>query len=295
MTRPFFIVDVFAERPYAGNQLAVVLDAEGLSDETMQSVAAEANYSETAFVTSAPERDGAFRVRLFTPAREIAFAGHPLLGSGWVVRHYLRPGASGGVVLRTAAGDVSVTFESAADGREVAWFRAPAVSLEATCPGEQIAAALGVVSRRHRDRDPCSDACGEHFRHDRAHEEPEALSAEPPRPRSVRSSRRPTASRHAFTSIATRPSMPEMTSARGSSSTRMACAKIRPPGTGRRSSEPTCWSIGCFQGAAPGPANRARIRGSSTLAGVVARADGRRPSRGERRRPRHSRVRGELR
>ena len=63
MTRPFFIVDVFAERPYAGNQLAVVLDAEGLSDGTMQSVAAEANYSETAFVSSAPERDGAFRLR----------------------------------------------------------------------------------------------------------------------------------------------------------------------------------------------------------------------------------------
>ena len=95
-------------------------------------------------MTSAPERDGAFRVRLFTPAREIAFAGHPLLGSGWVVRHYLQPGGAGGVVLRTAAGHVSVTFEASAEGREVAWFRAPAVSFEATCPRERMAAALGV-------------------------------------------------------------------------------------------------------------------------------------------------------
>ena len=103
MTRPFHIVDVFAERPYAGNPLAVVLDADGLPEDAMRWIAAEPNYSETAFVTSTPERDGAFRVRLFTPAREIDFAGHPLLGSGWVVRHHLLPNASGHVCLRIAA------------------------------------------------------------------------------------------------------------------------------------------------------------------------------------------------
>ncbi len=110
----------------------------------MRCIAAEANYSETAFVTSTPERDGAFRVRLFTPAREIDFAGHPLLGSGWVVRHHLLPNASGHVCLRIAAGDISVSFESSADGREVAWFRAPPVSLGQTCPPARIAAAVGV-------------------------------------------------------------------------------------------------------------------------------------------------------
>ena len=110
----------------------------------MRRIAAETNYSETAFVTSTPERDGAFRVRLFTPAREIAFAGHPLLGSGWVIRHHLLPNASAHVCLRIAAGDISVSFESSADGREVAWFRAPAVSLGQTCPAARIAAAVGV-------------------------------------------------------------------------------------------------------------------------------------------------------
>ena len=79
----FYIVDVFAEQPYAGNPLAVVIGGD-LPDETMQQVAAEANYSETTFVTSAPEADGGYRVRLFTPAREIAFAGHPILGTAWV-------------------------------------------------------------------------------------------------------------------------------------------------------------------------------------------------------------------
>ena len=73
MARRFFIVDVFAERPYAGNQLAVVVGAADLSDEAMQQIALETNYSETTFVTSAPEADGGYRVRMFTPAREIAF------------------------------------------------------------------------------------------------------------------------------------------------------------------------------------------------------------------------------
>jgi len=144
MALPFHIVDVFAERPYAGNQLAVVLGADGLSEETMQQVAAETNYSETTFVASAPERDGGFRVRIFTPARELAFAGHPILGTAWVVRHHLAPNATGPLRLNIAAGQVPVTFESSADGSEVAWFVAPPVSLGATCAREPIAAALGI-------------------------------------------------------------------------------------------------------------------------------------------------------
>jgi trans-2,3-dihydro-3-hydroxyanthranilate isomerase len=144
MTRPFYIVDVFAECRYAGNQLAVVLGADGLPGDAMGRIAAETNYSETAFANSTPEGDGAFRVRLFTPAREIDFAGHPLLGSGWVIRHHLLTHASGHVRLRIAAGDISVSFETSADGREVAWFRAPPVSFGQTCPPARIAAAVGV-------------------------------------------------------------------------------------------------------------------------------------------------------
>jgi trans-2,3-dihydro-3-hydroxyanthranilate isomerase len=69
MSRRFYIVDVFAERPYAGNQLAVVVGADDLSDVTMQELAAETNYSETTFVMSAREHDDGYRVRIFTPAR----------------------------------------------------------------------------------------------------------------------------------------------------------------------------------------------------------------------------------
>ena len=112
MSHRFYMVDVFAERPYAGNQLAVVVGADDMSGETMQQVAAEMNYSETTFVTSAHEADEEYRVRIFTPAREIAFAGHPILGTAWVVRHHVAPEAAGPVRLRLDVGQVPVTFET---------------------------------------------------------------------------------------------------------------------------------------------------------------------------------------
>ena len=141
----FHIVDVFAEQPYAGNPLAVVIGGD-LSDETMLQVAAEANYSETTFVTSDPEADGGYRVRLFTPAREIAFAGHPILGTAWVIRHHLAPAPAANVQLNLAVGPVPVSFESTATDGEVAWFRAPPVTAGPTCARERIAAALGLAT-----------------------------------------------------------------------------------------------------------------------------------------------------
>jgi trans-2,3-dihydro-3-hydroxyanthranilate isomerase len=144
MVHRIYIVDVFAEQPYAGNQLAVVLGADDLSDETMQRIAAETNFSETTFVASAPEQDGGYRVRIFTPAREIAFAGHPILGTAWVIRHHASPQTSAPVLLDLAVGQVPVTFEFSAEGSEVTWFVAPPMLLGATCARERIAVALGV-------------------------------------------------------------------------------------------------------------------------------------------------------
>lgn len=89
MSLTFHIVDVFAEEKYAGNQLAVVLDAGGLSGEEMQSIATEMNYSETTFVLSGEERDGAYDVRIFTPKKELPFAGHPTLGTASVIRNQI--------------------------------------------------------------------------------------------------------------------------------------------------------------------------------------------------------------
>ena len=85
MQRRYVTVDVFTDRPFGGNPLAVVLDAQGLSTEEMQAIAREFNYSETTFVL--PPRDGAHdaEVRIFTVNSEIPFAGHPNVGTAFVL------------------------------------------------------------------------------------------------------------------------------------------------------------------------------------------------------------------
>lgn len=142
MSHLFHIVDVFAERPYAGNQLAVVLDADDLSDAEMCRIAQEMNYSETTFVGSVPDPESGYRVRIFTPSREISFAGHPILGTASVIRDHIAPDKPDSVRLNLAVGQVPVTFERYADGREVAWFYSPPVELGPTCAPDQIAEAV---------------------------------------------------------------------------------------------------------------------------------------------------------
>src|SRR5690348_4388110 len=79
MTRAFkFVhVDVFTDRMFGGNQLAVFLEPEGLSTEEMQAIAREVNFAETTFVFEPQHPEAVARVRIFTPVRELPFAGHP--------------------------------------------------------------------------------------------------------------------------------------------------------------------------------------------------------------------------
>jgi trans-2,3-dihydro-3-hydroxyanthranilate isomerase len=128
MSPDFFIVDVFAERAYAGNPLAVVLGAERLDDDSMQLVAAETNYSETTFVYSDPEANGGFRTRLFTPAREIAFAGHPILGTAWVIAKHLAATATNLIKVNLQVGAIPVHFEPSGQGGDSLWFDAPPIT-----------------------------------------------------------------------------------------------------------------------------------------------------------------------
>jgi trans-2,3-dihydro-3-hydroxyanthranilate isomerase len=78
---PFVQVDVFTDRIFGGNQLAVFLEPEGLSDAEMQAIAVEMNLAETTFVFPPTRADCAAHVRIFTPARELPFAGHPTVGT----------------------------------------------------------------------------------------------------------------------------------------------------------------------------------------------------------------------
>jgi trans-2,3-dihydro-3-hydroxyanthranilate isomerase len=100
---PYQLVDVFTEEAYAGNPLAVVLDADDLDTAQMQAIAGEFNLSETAFPV-APSAGGAdYRLRIFTPVSELPFAGHPSIGSAWVMRSSGRV-LDGAIVQECGAG-----------------------------------------------------------------------------------------------------------------------------------------------------------------------------------------------
>ncbi len=86
----FFIVNVFAERKFSGNQLAVVEMERTMTSRRMQEIAAEFNFPETAFVRQPAKPNADWRVRIFTPKQEIPFAGHPTLGAAYVIRRHLQ-------------------------------------------------------------------------------------------------------------------------------------------------------------------------------------------------------------
>ena len=138
------IVDVFAETPLSGNQLAVVRGARDLDTPAMQAIALEMNFSETSFVVD--EHSGEARVRIFTPTRELPFAGHPTLGTAWVLGHD-RDSYS----LHLQAGCVQVTFEAGG----IAWMNPPPVRQGQTLDVRSAAAMLGLSPDDIDARYPC--------------------------------------------------------------------------------------------------------------------------------------------
>lgn len=148
MPRRFFTLDVFTDRALAGNPLAVVLDAQGLGDGGMQAIAREFNLSETVFVLPPEDPHQRARLRIFTPARELPFAGHPTVGTAvllGLVDHGHRHGmlAFG---LEEGVGIVPCAVEIEGEGQGNATFTLPKLPwAEAGAPApERIAAALGI-------------------------------------------------------------------------------------------------------------------------------------------------------
>jgi trans-2,3-dihydro-3-hydroxyanthranilate isomerase len=121
--RTFYIVDVFAEEKYTGNQLAVFRDSKGLSDREMQKFAKEMNYSETTFILSEEKPDGGYDVRIFTPENELPFAGHPTLGTAFVIQQEIVGKPVTKVVLNLGIGQIPVTFKYSREQVEVVWMK----------------------------------------------------------------------------------------------------------------------------------------------------------------------------
>jgi trans-2,3-dihydro-3-hydroxyanthranilate isomerase len=142
-TLRYVVVDVFTDTALAGNQLAVFTDAREIDAELMQALAKEIGFSETTFVLP-PERGGHVRMRIFNPWAEMLFAGHPTLGTAFVLAAPLQLGT---ISLETGVGIVDVTLERDASGRiEFGRMDQPVPEIRVVDEVETLLAVLGVDS-----------------------------------------------------------------------------------------------------------------------------------------------------
>lgn len=144
MNLPFHIVDVFAEEKYAGNQLAVFRDDEGLPGELMQRIAKEMNFQESTFITGVDLDSLVFKVRIFTKERELPFAGHPTLGTAYVIQKAIVGRQVEKVTLDLKAGMIPVTFSYVDGEADVLWMKQLNPVFGETHPPEPVAEFLGL-------------------------------------------------------------------------------------------------------------------------------------------------------
>ncbi len=164
--REYLLLDVFTDRLFGGNQLAVFPSSEGLSAEQMQAVARELNLSETAFVLPAARDDALAELRIFTPGMELPFAGHPTIGAAIALATLGRidPADGARAVLIEAAGDVPVTVTDQ-DGRLFAELTSPKlpVPLGTNLTTAQSAALLSLVEAKLTSIRPAGYSAGVPF------------------------------------------------------------------------------------------------------------------------------------
>jgi trans-2,3-dihydro-3-hydroxyanthranilate isomerase len=118
----FYIVDVFAQTKYAGNQLAVFVNTHHLADQEMQQIAKEMNYSETTFISSLEPRSGGYDVRIFTPEQELPFAGHPTIGTAYILQTLIGQPVDT-ICLNLKVGQIPVTLQYQHQQPEELWMQ----------------------------------------------------------------------------------------------------------------------------------------------------------------------------
>lgn len=152
MALTYHVLDVFTERPFGGNPLAVVLGADHLSAFEMQTIAREFNLSETVFVLASTSPGHTARIRIFTPSRELPFAGHPTLGTAVLLAELRAPPGNGHndaiIALEEEVGSIRVGVRMRGGGTAAfGEFDAPKIAnpIEALSEPEQIAASVGLI------------------------------------------------------------------------------------------------------------------------------------------------------
>lgn len=140
----YYIVDVFAERKYAGNQLAVFRNTADLSVEKMQANAREMNFAETTFIHSDKIRDGGFDVRIFTPASEIPFAGHPTLGTAFIIKEIILQQNVEKINLNLKVGQIPVDLIYKNGSLDYLWMRQINPTFGRTLSADEVALILNL-------------------------------------------------------------------------------------------------------------------------------------------------------
>lgn len=148
-----YVVDVFAREKYTGNQLAVFCGTGSMSTEEMQRLTRETNYSEATFVESTEPVDGGYDVRIFDPAEEIPFAGHPTLGTASVLREFVRDDCPDEIALDLGVGRIPVWVEERG-GEELLWMRQIPPTFEEGVDDAVAARVLGLEEGDVDDRYP---------------------------------------------------------------------------------------------------------------------------------------------
>jgi trans-2,3-dihydro-3-hydroxyanthranilate isomerase len=149
----FFIVDVFAERKYEGNQLAVFMCDEVLFEAEMQKIAKEMNYSETTFITSKENYD----VRIFTPEVELPFAGHPTIGTAFVIQQELIKGNVKTILLNLKIGPIPVLFKYKSGKPDIIWMEQNAPTFGRFFDNDLISEVLNLDESDIDDRFPIQE------------------------------------------------------------------------------------------------------------------------------------------
>ena len=145
MSHKFYIVDVFAEEKLQGNQLAVYPDAGMIHADLMQKIALEMNFSETTFITEKDIENLVFKVRIFTKESELPFAGHPTLGTAYVIKSMILKENIELLTLDMKAGMIPVAFTYTDDELDTVWMKQLNPLFGETHEPQQVADFLGLT------------------------------------------------------------------------------------------------------------------------------------------------------
>jgi trans-2,3-dihydro-3-hydroxyanthranilate isomerase len=157
MSLIFYIVDVFAERKFAGNQLAVFRSGDRLTTEEMQAIAKEMNYSETTFILSETPQENSYPVRIFTPDQELPFAGHPTLGTAFILQQMIIQDSVSSVRLNLQIGQIPVTIDYVNQSIDMLWMKQNSPKFGSQLERETIASILGLSEAQIDDRFPIQE------------------------------------------------------------------------------------------------------------------------------------------